>query len=97
MRDILRPSLPWQSCRDGAEFYVQDDGPGIAPEHLSRLTERFYRVDKARSRETGGSGLGLSIVKHALSHHQSELLIDSELNQGSRFGFVLPPRFIAEG
>lgn len=89
--------VSWQSCRDGAEFYVQDDGPGIAPEHLSRLTERFYRVDKARSRETGGSGLGLSIVKHALSHHQSELLIDSELNQGSRFGFVLPPRFIAEG
>lgn len=80
----------WQSKPAGAEFAVTDDGDGIAAEHLARLTERFYRVDKARSRKTGGSGLGLAIVKHALSHHQSNLHIESELTLGSTFSFVIP-------
>ncbi|WP_432462934.1 MULTISPECIES: phosphate regulon sensor histidine kinase PhoR [unclassified Agarivorans] len=74
----------------GALFLVKDSGPGIAPKHLQRLTERFYRVDKARSRDTGGAGLGLSIVKHALQHHDSELNIKSRLNQGSSFSFIIP-------
>ncbi|MGE5267180.1 MAG: ATP-binding protein [Deltaproteobacteria bacterium] len=68
---------------------VSDDGPGIAPEHLPRLTERFYRVDAARSREKGGTGLGLAIVKHILNRHRGELEISSELGRGSRFTVVL--------
>lgn len=72
------------------EFLVQDTGPGIAPEHLPRLTERFYRVDRSRSRESGGTGLGLSIVKHVVLRHGGEMKISSELGKGSRFGFVLP-------
>ncbi|MGY5449935.1 phosphate regulon sensor histidine kinase PhoR [Agarivorans sp. MS3-6] len=74
----------------GALFKVKDSGPGIAPKHLQRLTERFYRVDRARSRDTGGAGLGLSIVKHALQHHDSQLKIKSTLDKGSTFSFVLP-------
>jgi len=73
---------------------VQDQGEGIAPEHLARLTERFYRVDKARSRHTGGSGLGLAIVKHALSHHDAQLEIESRVGQGSRFSFLIPARMV---
>ncbi|MBW8192709.1 phosphate regulon sensor histidine kinase PhoR [Neiella marina] len=80
----------WQSTPTGAKFSVTDDGDGIAPKHLARLTERFYRVDKARSRKTGGSGLGLAIVKHALSHHDSSLDIESELTVGTTFSFVIP-------
>ncbi|MEH0875444.1 phosphate regulon sensor histidine kinase PhoR [Pectobacterium cacticida] len=80
----------WQKVPQGAQFQVSDNGPGIAAEHLPRLTERFYRVDKARSRQTGGSGLGLAIVKHALSHHDSRLEIMSEDGLGSRFVFTLP-------
>jgi len=68
---------------------VADDGPGIAPEHLPRLTERFYRVDAATSRETGGTGLGLAIVKHILARHGSELRIESRLAKGSSFEFRL--------
>jgi two-component system phosphate regulon sensor histidine kinase PhoR len=68
---------------------VADDGPGIAPEHLPRLTERFYRVDAATSRETGGTGLGLAIVKHTLARHGSELRIESRLGKGSSFEFRL--------
>ena len=74
----------------GAAFSVLDSGPGIAPEHLPRLTERFYRVDKSRSRETGGTGLGLAIVKHILARHGGRLDIDSSLGKGSRFTAVLP-------
>ncbi|MEO8249134.1 MAG: phosphate regulon sensor histidine kinase PhoR [Burkholderiales bacterium] len=73
-----------------AEFSVQDGGPGIPPEHLPRLTERFYRVDSSRSRETGGTGLGLAIVKHVAQRHGAELRIDSALGKGSRFSIVFP-------
>ncbi len=69
---------------------VRDSGIGIAPEHVPRLTERFYRVDGSRSRETGGTGLGLSIVKHVLQRHGGELEIDSEPGKGSRFRLVFP-------
>jgi two-component system, OmpR family, phosphate regulon sensor histidine kinase PhoR len=74
----------------GVEFYVKDFGPGIPSEHLPRLFERFYRVDKARSRESGGTGLGLAIAKHIVLAHQGSIRAESELNQGSTFLFVLP-------
>ena len=72
------------------EFAVRDTGPGIAAEHIPRLTERFYRVDRSRSRETGGTGLGLAIVKHVVQRHGGELRIESEPGRGSRFSIVLP-------
>ncbi len=84
----------WFKGPQGACLEVQDSGDGIEPQHIHRLTERFYRVDKARSRDTGGSGLGLAIVKHALSHHDSHLEIHSEVGVGSQFSFVLPRRLI---
>ena len=86
----------WRRTATGAKFAVVDDGDGIAENHIARLTERFYRVDKARSRKTGGSGLGLSIVKHVLSHHNSQLDIASSLGQGSQFSFILASELIAE-
>ncbi|MDF2180054.1 phosphate regulon sensor histidine kinase PhoR [Aliiglaciecola sp. CAU 1673] len=79
--------VTWKLVNKMAEFAVEDNGDGIAEKHLSRLTERFYRVDKARSRKTGGSGLGLAIVKHVLTHHNSKLEIESEVGKGSRFSF----------
>ncbi len=75
--------------REAVTISVRDDGVGIAPEHLPRLTERFYRVDTARSREQGGTGLGLAIVKHILARHQGELEITSEIGRGSCFTVVL--------
>jgi two-component system phosphate regulon sensor histidine kinase PhoR len=72
-------------------FSVKDSGIGIAAEHIPRLTERFYRVDRGRSRETGGTGLGLAIVKHVLLRHQATLEIHSELGVGSDFQIVFPP------
>ena len=78
--------------RGGIRISVQDTGIGIAAEHVPRLTERFYRVDRSRSRATGGTGLGLAIVKHVLMRHQAELLIESAPSQGSRFTVRLPPR-----
>jgi two-component system phosphate regulon sensor histidine kinase PhoR len=75
--------------RHALAITVRDDGPGIAPEHLPRLTERFYRVDTARSREKGGTGLGLAIVKHILNRHRGELEITSEVGRGSQFTIVL--------
>ena len=72
------------------EFYVRDFGPGIASEHLPRLFERFYRVDKARSREAGGTGLGLAIVKHIVLNHGGEIGVSSELGHGAVFWFRLP-------
>jgi two-component system, OmpR family, phosphate regulon sensor histidine kinase PhoR len=74
----------------GVEFYVQDFGAGIPSEHLPRLFERFYRVDKARSRESGGTGLGLAIAKHIMLAHGGSIRAESELNHGSRFLFTLP-------
>jgi two-component system phosphate regulon sensor histidine kinase PhoR len=74
----------------GIEFYVQDFGPGISSEHLPRLFERFYRVDKARSRESGGTGLGLAIAKHIVLAHAGTIRAESDLNHGSTFLFILP-------
>jgi two-component system phosphate regulon sensor histidine kinase PhoR len=87
-------TVGWHRLAQGIIFSVKDDGPGISAEHLPRLTERFYRVDKARSRQTGGSGLGLAIVKHALSHHDTKLDIESVLGKGTTFSFILPERLI---
>nr|WP_041604645.1 phosphate regulon sensor histidine kinase PhoR [Thioflavicoccus mobilis] len=80
-----RVHVVWQRDAEGPYFAVGDDGPGIEPEHLPRLTERFYRVDKARSRLSGGTGLGLAIVKHVLNRHNARLLIASEPGEGSTF------------
>jgi len=72
------------------EFYVRDFGPGIASEHLNRIFERFYRIDKARSREAGGTGLGLAIVKHIVQAHRGHIRAESELGSGTTFLFTLP-------
>jgi two-component system phosphate regulon sensor histidine kinase PhoR len=87
--------LVWRSSAEGAEFSVEDTGIGIEPEHIPRLTERFYRVDRSRSRETGGTGLGLAIAKHALARHDATLEIESELGKGSRFSARFPARRLA--
>jgi len=77
---------------DGAlEIFVRDNGPGIPPEALDRVFERFYRVDKARSRDQGGTGLGLAIVKHMIQAHGGEVRCESELGKGATFFFTLPP------
>jgi two-component system phosphate regulon sensor histidine kinase PhoR len=89
-----RIALDWRVTADAGEFTVADTGIGIAVEHVPRLTERFYRVDRSRSRSTGGTGLGLAIVKHVLIRHQAELAIDSAPAQGSRFTVRLPARRI---
>jgi two-component system phosphate regulon sensor histidine kinase PhoR len=75
---------------EGAELVVADDGPGIPAEHLPRIFERFYRVDKARSREIGGTGLGLSIVKHLAEGMGATVRVDSQLGRGTRFTVILP-------
>ncbi len=85
-----RVELIWQRIADGAAFTVADSGIGIAPQHIPRLTERFYRVDRSRSRETGGTGLGLAIVKHVLTRHQGRLEVESEAGKGSRFSACFP-------
>lgn len=85
--------LTWSiNPEDCPVFSVEDTGPGIEPQHLPRLTERFYRVDRSRSRETGGTGLGLAIVKHVATRHQATLLIDSEVGKGSCFSMVFPEK-----
>jgi two-component system phosphate regulon sensor histidine kinase PhoR len=84
--------LVWRASPKGAEFSVEDTGAGIEAEHIPRLTERFYRVDRGRSRETGGTGLGLAIVKHALARHQAALDIESTPGKGSRFTAKFPAR-----
>jgi len=82
--------LTWSHKPEGWVFAVKDSGPGIAAEHLPRLTERFYRVDRSRSRETGGTGLGLAIAKHVMQRHGGELRIESELGRGSTFQLSFP-------
>jgi len=79
------------SADGNLNLQVKDTGPGIAPEHLPRLTERFYRVDRSRSRESGGTGLGLAIVKHVMQRHGGQLQITSIAGQGSCFNLVFPP------
>jgi two-component system, OmpR family, phosphate regulon sensor histidine kinase PhoR len=79
-----------RAAASGVEFYVRDFGPGISSEHLPRLFERFYRVDKARSRESEGTGLGLAIAKHIVLAHEGTIRAESELNHGSTFLFTLP-------
>ncbi len=83
-------TIGWHEENDQALFSVQDNGIGIDPKHLPRLTERFYRVDSARSRQTGGTGLGLAIVKHVLMQHSAHLEITSKENEGSTFTAVFP-------
>jgi two-component system phosphate regulon sensor histidine kinase PhoR len=86
-------TLRWNIEADGTGvFAVTDTGIGIGPEHLPRLTERFYRVDRSRSRATGGTGLGLAIVKHVLLRHQADLAVASEPGKGSTFSVRLPAR-----
>jgi len=82
--------IRWEN-RDGHPlFAVRDTGIGIEPQHIDRLTERFYRVDRSRSRETGGTGLGLAIVKHVLNRHQARLDVQSSLGDGSTFSVIFP-------
>jgi two-component system phosphate regulon sensor histidine kinase PhoR len=80
----------WESTDGGLVFSVRDTGIGIESHHISRLTERFYRIDRSRSRETGGTGLGLAIVKHAVARHQASLDVDSKQGSGSRFAIRFP-------
>ncbi|MBL1142056.1 MAG: phosphate regulon sensor histidine kinase PhoR [Proteobacteria bacterium] len=88
--------IKWHKDEEGAHFSVRDNGLGIAAEHIPRLTERFYRIDKGRSREKGGTGLGLAIVKHALARHEGELHIESEMGKGSLFRCDLPASLVVE-
>ena len=86
-----RIELQWRWTPEmGGEISVVDNGPGIAREHLPRITERFYRVDRARSRATGGTGLGLSIVRHVAQNHGGTVLVDSREGEGSTFTLALP-------
>ncbi len=84
-------TLIWKSNSEAAELIVKDTGEGIDAEHIPRLTERFYRVDRGRSRDEGGIGLGLAIVKHVLLRHGAELQIISESGKGSEFRCIFPP------
>jgi two-component system phosphate regulon sensor histidine kinase PhoR len=87
-------TVRWFRDEHGAHFEVQDSGQGIAPQHIPRLTERFYRVDVGRSRESGGTGLGLAIVKHVLNRHDATLRISSAINRGSTFSCDFPAQMI---
>jgi two-component system phosphate regulon sensor histidine kinase PhoR len=86
----------WRMTETGPQYAVRDTGIGIRPEHISRLTERFYRVDKSRSRETQGTGLGLAIVKHVLLRHDANLSIASEPDKGSTFTVSFPRKLVLE-
>jgi two-component system phosphate regulon sensor histidine kinase PhoR len=83
-------TLSWEVSQGGGRFCVTDTGIGIEPQHIPRITERFYRVDRSRSRETGGTGLGLAIVKHVASRHEAQLSIESSVGAGSRFAVTFP-------
>jgi two-component system phosphate regulon sensor histidine kinase PhoR len=84
----------WWVDEQGGHFRVQDSGIGIDPYHISRLTERFYRVDDGRSRAQGGTGLGLAIVKHVLIRHQATLQVESKPQHGSTFSCHFPPSLL---
>ena len=83
-------TVRWIHSVESSVFSVEDTGPGISSEHLPRLSERFYRIDRSRSRETGGTGLGLAIVKHVIQRHGGSLQIESKVHQGSKFSLVFP-------
>ena len=85
-----RITVSWRTGTDGADLIVADTGEGIDHEHIPRLTERFFRVDKGRSRDDGGIGLGLAIVKHVLARHDADLIVSSEAGQGSEFRCHFP-------
>jgi two-component system phosphate regulon sensor histidine kinase PhoR len=87
--------ISWSATPQGGEFAVQDTGIGIDAKHIPRLTERFYRVDRGRSRDAGGTGLGLAIVKHSLNRHQAQLDIKSTPGVGSRFAAKFPANRVA--
>lgn len=89
--------MRWYADAEGAHFEVEDNGIGVPPTHIPRLTERFYRVDKGRSRATGGTGLGLAIVKHALHRHDGRLRVRSEVGVGSTFSCDFPAARVVEG
>ncbi len=101
IQNAVRHTLPgsnikitWATRKDKAEFIVEDNGQGIAAEHLSRLTERFYRADTGRSREQGGTGLGLTIVDQIIKHHDGQLHIESQVGKGTRFICEFPAHLI---
>ena len=85
-----RVTLTGRIDGDACLLEVADDGPGISPEHLPRIFERFYRVDKGRSREMGGTGLGLSITKHIVESHEGTIRVESQLGVGTRFILRFP-------
>ena len=85
-----RITARWKATETGVLLEVEDHGVGIAPEHISRITERFYRVDFASERIRGGTGLGLAIVKHVLRRHRTQLKVTSELGEGSLFSCEFP-------
>ncbi|MDN3555904.1 phosphate regulon sensor histidine kinase PhoR [Halomonas maura] len=89
--------LRWRAWGEGACLEVEDDGEGIDPLHIPRLTERFYRVDKGRSTATGGTGLGLAIVKHVLLRHDARLAIDSRPGEGATFRCLFPAARLVDG
>ena len=88
--ELGAPEYDQRLSETAVTITITDNGPGIDPIHLPRLTERFYRIDNHRSRELGGTGLGLAIVKHILNRHRGRLEIDSSLGQGSQFSVILP-------
>ncbi|MEN2752636.1 phosphate regulon sensor histidine kinase PhoR [Psychrobacter sp. FBL11] len=87
-------TISWAKTSEGCRFAVEDDGIGIAPQHITRLTERFYRIDSGRSRATGGTGLGLAIVKHVLYQYDVNLQIESTEGVGSTFSALFPANHI---